>query len=139
ASSGRIRRTQLSGTAAGYAPLGRSSGHDFAWDNECEPHTVAVPPFSIARYKVTNCEYLEFVREGGPPPFFWVERDGVPYYRGMFSEIPLPLDAPVYVTKCQAEAYAQWRGGALPTEAQFHRASAGLPPSRNVDFRFWDP
>jgi gamma-glutamyl hercynylcysteine S-oxide synthase len=124
---------------AGEAQLGCGADQGFAWDNEYQAHAVAVPPFSISRYKVTNGEYLEFVRTGGPPPFFWVERSGEMYYRAMFREVPLPLDAPVYVTKCQAEAYAQWRGGALPTEAQFHRASAGLPPSRNVDFRYWDP
>ena len=37
-------------------------------------------------------EYLEFVRQGAAPPFFWVERGGRWHYRGMFSEVPLPLD-----------------------------------------------
>jgi formylglycine-generating enzyme required for sulfatase activity len=32
---------------------------------------VDVPAFSIGKYKVTNGEYLEFVRQGAPPPFFW--------------------------------------------------------------------
>ncbi|PWU03486.1 MAG: ergothioneine biosynthesis protein EgtB [Terriglobia bacterium] len=123
---------------AGEVRLGRDAEQPFAWDNECEPHTLEVPAFSIGKYKVTNGEYLEFVREGGPAPSFWVE-GGSWHYRGMFSEMPLPLDAPVYVTKCQAEAYARWRGASLPTEAQFHRASEGVPPSQNVDFRFWDP
>jgi gamma-glutamyl hercynylcysteine S-oxide synthase len=53
--------------------------------------------------------------------------------------MPLPLDCPVYVTKCQAEEYARWRGAVLPSEAQFHHASAGVTPSRNTDFRYWDP
>jgi formylglycine-generating enzyme required for sulfatase activity len=123
----------------GVVQLGCPSSEGFAWDNEYQAHTVDVPAFAIGQHKVTNGEYLEFVREGGSPPFFWAERDGGWFYRGMFAEISLPLDAPVYVTKCQAEAYARARGLALPTEAQFQRAASGLPPSRNVDFRFWDP
>lgn len=124
---------------AGPAELGLRPGTGFGWDNEYQAHTVEVPAFSIARYKVTNGDYLEFVRAGGPPPFFWVERRGAWFYRGMFAEMPLPLDWPVYVTKCQAEEYARWRGLVLPTEAQFQRAAAGLPPSLNADFRYWDP
>ena len=34
-------------------------------------HTVEVAAFHIDRYKVTNGEYLEFVRAGGSPPVFW--------------------------------------------------------------------
>jgi gamma-glutamyl hercynylcysteine S-oxide synthase len=65
---------------------------------------------------------------------------------GMFEDIPLPLDWPVYVSYDQAQAYARWKGQALLTEAQFHRAAyAGGPhdisglDSENVDFRGWDP
>jgi len=123
---------------AGCAELG-ARGPGFAWDNEHRAHAVPVPAFSIGRYKVTNGEYLEFVREGGSVPFFWTERAGAWFYRGMFAEIPLPLDCPVYVTKCQAEEFARWRGAALPTEAQFHRAALGLAPSSNTGFRYWDP
>jgi iron(II)-dependent oxidoreductase len=98
-----------------------------------------VPAFSIAKYKVTNGDYLEYVRAGGPAPFFWIEREGVWFYRGMFAEIRLPLDWPVYVTHRQAEEYARWRGLELPSEAQFERAVRGQAPSGNSDFRYWDP
>jgi iron(II)-dependent oxidoreductase len=124
---------------AGIAELGRRRDDGFGWDNEYEPLSEEVPAFAIDRHKVTNGEYLEFVREGGQPPFFWTERAGDWYYRGMFAEAPLPLDWPVYITKCQAEEYARWRGGTLPTEAQFHRAAAHSAPSNNSDFRHWDP
>jgi gamma-glutamyl hercynylcysteine S-oxide synthase len=124
---------------AGTARLGRTPAEGFGWDNEFTAHEVEVPGFAIGRYKVTNGEYLEFVREGAAPPFFWVERGGEWYYRGMFSEIPLPLDWPVYTTFREAEAYARWRGKSIPTEPQFHRASCAAPVSRNVDFRRWDP
>ena len=124
---------------AGSARLGLSAGEGFGWDNEYQSHSVEVPQFAISKYKVTNADYLEFVAAGGPAPFFWAERNGEWFYRGMFREMPLPLDWPVYVTKCQAEQYAGWRGFVLPTEPQFHRAAEGLAPSRNVDFRYWDP
>ena len=125
---------------AGIAQLGgcRASA-GFGWDNEYETCSVEVPAFSISKYKITNAEYLEFVRARGPAPFFWKPAGDQWLYRGMFAEFPLPPDAPVYVTKCEAESYANWRGLALPTEAQFHRAAEGLPVSRNLDFRYWDP
>jgi iron(II)-dependent oxidoreductase len=125
---------------SGGARLGMDNG--FGWDNEFKPHTVEVPAFAIGQYKVTNGDYLEFVdvgAHGTGTPFFWTRRDGAWRYRGMFSEFPLPLDWPVYVTQLQAEAYANWRGMRLPTEAEWHRAADGARPSCNVDFRYWDP
>jgi iron(II)-dependent oxidoreductase len=140
---------------AGAATLGRPSGNGFGWDNEFHEHTVAVPAFSISKYKVTNGEYLDFVRDGAAPPHFWVQRKGAWHYRGMFAETPLPLDGPVYVTQREAQAYAEWAGKSLPTEAQFHRAAFGTPEGRerqypwgdaepgpahgNFDFAAWDP
>jgi formylglycine-generating enzyme required for sulfatase activity len=121
---------------AGKARLGRERNEGFGWDNEFQAQVVDVPAFAIDRYKVTNREYLEFVREGADPPFYW--RDDT-QYRGMFADIPLPLDSPVYVTWRQATEYGKWRGMKLPAEAQFHRAACGAPVSSNVDFRYWDP
>jgi formylglycine-generating enzyme required for sulfatase activity len=124
---------------AGSARLGRPSGDGFGWDNEFREYSVEVPSFRIGKYKVTNADYLEFVRAGGQAPHFWTERDGRRMFHGMFGEVPLPLDCPVYATYEQASAYAAWRGGSLPTEAQWHRAAEGASPRGNLDFRFWDP
>ena len=140
---------------AGSATLGQAAG-EFGWDNEFERHSVYVPSFAIGRYKVTNGEYLRFVEEtGAQPPFFWTRHQGSWFYRGMFALVSLPSDWPVYVTHEEAEAYAGWRGAALPTEVQFHRAAYSTPeqaerpypwgseePSAergNFDFRRWDP
>jgi iron(II)-dependent oxidoreductase len=64
----------------------------------------------------------------------------------MFAESPLSPDCPVWVTWQQAAAYAEWRGLALPTEAQWHLASgvaASLTPPDaardNFGFHRWDP
>ncbi len=126
---------------AGPATLGLKPGESFGWDNEFQRHTVAVGAFSATQAKITNGEYLEFVREGATPPFFWDEHAGRFFYRGMFARVPLPLDCPVYVTKVEAEAYARWRGKRLITEPEFHRLSCLAPPAENgnFDFRHWDP
>jgi len=136
-----VAASEMVEIAAADVRLGLPPGEAFGWDNEFQAHTVHVPPFRMARYKVTNGEYLEFVRTGADPPFFWREQDGDWRYRAMFAEIPLPLDWPVYVTMREAEAYARWRGQRLPSEAEFHSASqsAGSDANGNLDFRRWDP
>ena len=123
---------------AGIAVLGRSRDDGFGWDNEFDQHSVSAPAFRISRYKISNAEYLEYVRSGAPAPHFWVDRNGAWFLRAMFGEIPLPLDWPVYVTHSEASAYAHWRHAALPSEAQFHRASEGSKAA-NADFVRWDP
>jgi formylglycine-generating enzyme required for sulfatase activity len=102
------------------APYGH---YPFGWDNEFDRHEVSVPAFAMSKYKVTNREYLEFVRAGARPPHFWKWQDGQWYWRGMWQDVPLPLDWPVYVTHEEASAFAAWTGKRLPTEAQFHRAA----------------
>lgn len=123
----------------GVARMGRERGDGFGWDNEFPAVAVEVPEFAMARHKVTNGEYLEFVREGAASPFFWVERDGEWLYKGMWREMPLPLEWPVYVAHDEAQAYAKWRGMRLPSEAEWHQAAGAARASRNVDFRGWDP
>jgi ergothioneine biosynthesis protein EgtB len=147
----------------------------FSWDNERPAHVVSVPAFEIDVHNITNAAFLEFVDAGGygeagwwrPEDFqwvrsegvlhpsFWVRRDGRWLWRGMFEEVPLPEDWPVYVTWAEAVAFARWRGGRLPTEAEYHRAAFGTEgahrrrypwgdtltgrPPANFDFVRWDP
>lgn len=152
---GAARDNSWCGIPGGPAVLGKPRDDTFGWDNEYDEYSVHVPAFRIQKFKVTNGEYLRFVQEGGPRPHFWAEHEGKLYWRGMFQEIPLPLDWPVYVTQREAGAYAQWIGKALPTEEQYHRAAFGAPFGRgqkyawgevaptsgrgNFDFRRWDP
>src|SRR6185312_13336350 len=115
------------GIAAGTATLGQPRDRDFGWDNEFDEWQVTVPEFESDRFKVSNGAYLEFVEAGAAAPHFWVRRSNQWYYRGMFGEIELPLDQPVYVTHAEATAYAGWRGKSLPSEAQWHRMAYGAP------------
>lgn len=124
--------------SAGEATLGRKRGNGFGWDNEFDELHVDVPPFAMGKYKVTNGQYLDFVRAGAAPPHFWLQQDGNWFQKTMFGLVPLPLDWPVYVTHKQAADYAKWAGGSLPTEAQFHRAAYDGDPA-NCDFQSWHP
>lgn len=164
----------------GQATLGLPRDSEtFGWDNEFRALTVDVPAFFIDQHKVTNRQYLEFVQAGGyddhalwneddwkwkaangiSHPVFWKGSGDGWVYRGMFWEIPLPPDAPVYVSLAEARAYAHWAGKDLPTEAEWHRAAYGdanggeslypwgdaNPASQsgarfgNFDFAGWDP
>lgn len=162
---------------AGTATLGlkRVTGDEFGWDNEFAAHEVEVPGFVIDGCNVTNGDFLKFIEAGGYDnralwtdagwewketqgirhPGFWRRDGNLWLYRGMFAEIRLPLDWPVYVSHAEASAYACWLGRHLPDEAQFHRAAYGTPdetehrypwgeaaPSAehgNFDFHSWDP
>lgn len=118
------------------------SGDGFGWDNEFLAHEIFVPGFRISKFKISNGDYLEFVRDGGPPPHFWACENGKWLYRGMFAHFPLPLDWPVWVTWRQASAYAEWRGLSLPAEAQFLRAASLSVPEAardNFGYQLWDP
>jgi iron(II)-dependent oxidoreductase len=138
--NGAIEAQTLREIAAGSVTLGKDHDGTFGWDNEYCAHSVDVAAFAMSPHKVTNGEFLEFVRQGAPAPFFWVHREGEWLLRTMFDEIPLPLDWPVYATQEQAAAYARWKGRSLPSEAQFQRAAYASPVIvENADFRRWDP
>lgn len=140
---------------AGEALLGKPRDGTFGWDNEYQQTSRPVAAFRIQQNSVTNGDYLRFVQAGAPMPHFWAKRGDAIAYRGMFQEIPLPLDWPVYVSQTEAEAYARFMGKSLPTEEQFHRAAHATPeggqcrypwgnakPSSeygNFDLRRWDP
>jgi ergothioneine biosynthesis protein EgtB len=161
---------------AGTATLGiPQDGESFGWDNEFKVHVEQVPAFAIDAYHVTNGDFLKFMHAGGYEdqsfwsgadwawvkeqnvihPGFWRVREGKWFYQGMFEEVPLPLDWPVYVSHAEASAYARFVGKSLPTEAQYHRAAFGTPQGieraypwgdappgpefGNFDFQRWDP
>jgi formylglycine-generating enzyme required for sulfatase activity len=112
----------------GKAKLG-AEPDTFGWDNEFAAHVVDVPAFTIDSHAVTNGEYLEYMTAtGAKPPHFWARGEREWFWRGMFEMVPMPVDAPVYVTHDEAAAYARWRGARLPTEAEWHRAlDSGVP------------
>lgn len=140
----------------GRATLGMPRGEAFGWDNEIPQATVEVEAFEIDADNVTNGQFLEFVEATGAKAApFWIRENDSWLLRGMFDSRPLPLDAPVYVAHEQASAYARWKGGRIPTEAEYHRAAFGTPQGSerlhpwgdelpdssrgNFDFQSWEP
>jgi iron(II)-dependent oxidoreductase len=125
--------------------IARDDSARFGWDNEYEATVIHVPACAMDRYKVTNGEYLNFIdaggyqqrdlwtpeawewkaREGIDAPLFWSKTSSGWRYRGMFEELPLDLDWPVYVSHAEASAYVAWAGKRLPMEAEWHRAAYG--------------
>ncbi|MFL6209608.1 MAG: SUMF1/EgtB/PvdO family nonheme iron enzyme [Pyrinomonadaceae bacterium] len=164
--------------AAGTCVLG-APWPTFVYDNELPAHTVHVPAFKIDRLLTTNGEFAEFIASGGyerrewwsAEGWTWREKEGwtCPLYwtrtnatangrwhaRTMFDEGVLALDHPVVgISWYEAEAYAQFVGKRLPTEAEWEKAAAwdahaerkrlfawgdDAPDAThcNFDFRYW--
>lgn len=155
----RPRKREMVKVPAGRITLGRSRSEGrFGWDNEFAAHRVDVPEFRIDKFMVTNGEFLEFAEGGGydnrtlwkeadwrwietqqiRQPAFWHKEGGEWRYRGMFEEIALPLDWPVYVSHAEASAYARWSGKTLPSEAQWQRAAYGEGREGEREFPWGD-
>jgi formylglycine-generating enzyme required for sulfatase activity len=153
--AGAGRENEWCEIPGGEVTLGKPHDGSFGWDNEYEEFRSRIPAFRIQRFPVSNREYLNFVRAGAAMPHFWTQKGEQFFYRGMFAEIPLPLDRPAYVTQLEAQAYAAWLGKKLMSESEFHRAAYATPsgeerpypwglappsPERgNFDFGAWDP
>jgi hypothetical protein len=125
---------------AGPAILGRRRGNGFGWDNEFDEHTVETPAFAMSKYKVTNGEYLEFVRCGADPPYFWVRRGDEWFQRTMFGVVPLPAAWPVLRDATAGRAHTQsgWASSSPPKRIPSRRVR--FPEwRRQLRFPVWDP
>ena len=87
----------------------------------------------IDQYEVTNVAFAAFVADGGySKPEYWSEKGAAWLKRQDVSKLPVDCEdsaddhARVCVTWYEAEAYATWRGGNLPTEAQWEFAARGM-------------
>jgi len=91
----------------------------------------------IDQYEVTNAAFAVFVKDGGYANAEYWSKEGAAWLKLQnVSRLPVTCegeakaDTPqVCVTWYEAEAYAAWRGGSLPTEAQWEFAARG-PESR---------
>jgi ergothioneine biosynthesis protein EgtB len=142
----RALQNEIVEIPSGSVTLGAERGSlEFGWDNEFGALAAIVKAFAIDKYPVTNGAYLAFVENGGysdsslwsedgwkwiqstkrTHPQFWIDGDKGWQFRGMFGPEPLLMSAPVWVSFVEAEAFARWKGGRLPTEAEYHRAAFG--------------
>jgi len=114
-------------------------GLDRKWiDKECPRHAIALKPFAIGRYPVTNQEYRDFLKD--------TRLDLIPKNWDYRSFPAAQSNHPVYtVTAEMADAYCAWLSEKtgqryrLPTESEWEFAAAGpegLEFPWGNDFRF---
>jgi ergothioneine biosynthesis protein EgtB len=135
------------------------SGDEFCFDNELPRHRAYTQAFRLANRAVTNAEFLEFVRAGGyDRPTLWlsdgwatVQREGwkQPIYWAPSLDAEFSLTglrelnphAPVcHISYYEADAFARWAQGRLPTEVEWEVAANQVPARGNfVENRRWHP
>ena len=105
------------------------TGGGFAFDNELGAHPVALSAFQIDSQPVRWREFLDFVEDQQRPAPRYLRRDGGRWECQRFGQWQLlDLDATaVHLTYFEAQAWCQWAGRALPTEAQWECAAMNLP------------
>jgi iron(II)-dependent oxidoreductase len=143
---GRRVETDRVFVAGGPFTLGVDAATEpFSLDNERPAHTVDVAPFWIGRTPVSNGQWRAFIDDGGyhRPDLWsargWAHRNEVGLERPKFwsldgtrrrfgVEEEVPPDEPVqHICYFEAEAFATWSGGRLPSEIEWEKACAWDP------------
>ena len=103
-----------------------------AFANETPRHTVCISAgFWIDQFEVTNQSFRQFTADGGfTDRRYWSEEgwrahEGLRAPNRMIKDYDDARQPRVKITWYEAEAYAAWRGGRLPTEAQCEWAARG--------------
>ena len=124
--------------------MGTPAGTDKSDGDENPVHAVTLSTYKIGKYEVTNAQYAEFLNKNGAGnkqegQITWYNLEGKDAYirkvGDAFAVLPGKEEVPVNnVTWYGAVAYAQWKGGRLPTEAEWEYAARGGKHSENYTF-----
>jgi len=124
----------------------------FNFDNEKPIHKEYLYPYKLANRLVTNKEFIEFIEDGGyksatlwlsdgwavveskrwKAPLYWEQKDNNWWNFTLNGFRKVNPDEPVcHISQYEADAYAQWKGSRLPTEAEWEVAAGSLPYEGN--------
>ncbi len=136
----------------GLVHMGHEGG-GFHFDNEAPRHQTFVAPFRLADRLVTCGDWLDFMadsgyhepgwwlsegwatitREGWEAPLYWETSATGWQVHTLHGVQPVDRSEPVcHVSYYEADAFARWAGGRLPTEAEWEHASTDLSPLGNL-------
>ena len=91
------------------------------FDAELPQHQVYLSAYEISRYEITNAQYRVFVEATNRP----TPRGHNGEETWLDETLNADTQPVVGVTWFDAQAFAEWVGGSLPTEAQWERAARG--------------